>query len=102
LTVRFTLTNTGATEGEEVAQLYLGPSPDVLAPQAVASLAAYEKVRLLPGESRQVHITLDRPHLRSWDAASHGWVLGTGERTLWVGRSSADLPLRTTVDIARP
>ena len=69
-------------------------------PQAVASLAGYEKVRLLPGESRQVDITLDRRQLRSWDATAHAWVLGTGPRTVWVGPSSADIPLSTTVDIA--
>jgi beta-glucosidase len=102
LTASFTLTNTGSRAGEEVAQLYIGPSPDLTAPQAVASLAGYEKVRLLPGESCQVHITLDNRQLRCWDAAAHAWVLGTGARTVWVGPSSADLPLRTTVDITRP
>lgn len=102
LTARFTLTNTGSRAGDEVAQLYLGPSPDVTAPQAVASLAGYEKVRLLPGESHQVEITLDRRQLRCWDVASHAWVLGAGVRTVWVGPSSANLPLRTTVDVTRP
>jgi beta-glucosidase len=102
LTATFTVSNTGSRVGEEVAQLYLGPSPDVTAPQAVASLAGYEKLRLSPGESRQVHITLDGRQLRCWDSASHSWVLGTGARELWVGSSSASLPLRTTVDIAGP
>jgi beta-glucosidase len=102
LTASFTLTNTGSRAGEEVARLYLGPSPDVTAPQVVALLAGYEKVRLLPGESRQVHITLDTRQLGCWDAALHTWVLGTGVRTVGVGPSSASLPLRTTVDIARP
>jgi beta-glucosidase len=102
LMASFTLTNTGSREGEEVAQLYLGPSPEVVAPQTVASLAGYEKVRLLPGESRQVHITLDGRQLRCWNAASHAWVLGTGHRMVWVGPSSASLPLRATVDVAPP
>jgi beta-glucosidase len=101
LIAAFTVSNTGSMVGEDVAQLYLGPSPDVTAPQAVASLAGYEKVRLSPGESRQVRITLDGRQLSSWDSASHAWVPGTGARTLWVGSSSANLPLRTTVDIAR-
>jgi beta-glucosidase len=99
-TATFTLTNTGSRAGEEVAQLYVGPSPDLALPQAVASLAGYEKVRLAPGESREVQVTVDDRQLRSWDAASHGWVLGTGSRTVWVGSSSSDLLLSTTVEIA--
>jgi beta-glucosidase len=102
LSVTFTLTNTGSRVGEEVAQLYIGPSPDVSAPQAVAALAGYEKVRLSPGESRQVDITVSNRQLCYWDTAAHSWALGTGERTVWVGSSSADLRLRATVHVAAP
>jgi beta-glucosidase len=102
MTATFTVRNTGSRAGEEVAQLYLGPSPDVTAPQAVASLVGYQKVWLRPGESRQVHVTVDDRQLRYWDTASHGRVLGTGVRTVWVGSSSADLHLQSMVDITAP
>lgn len=101
-TATFTLTNTGSRVGDEVAQLYVGPSPDLSLPQAVASLAGYEKVRLGPGESRELQVRIDDGPLRCWDAASCGWVLGTGVRTVWVGSSSSDLRLSTTVEIAGP
>jgi beta-glucosidase len=102
MTATFTVRNTGSRSGEEVAQLYVGPSPDLTAPQAVASLVGYQKVWLRPGESRQVHVTVDDRQLRYWDTASHGRVLGTGVRTVWVGSSSADLHLQSMVDIATP
>jgi beta-glucosidase len=37
--------------------------------------------------------------LSSWDAGRHGWVLGTGRRTVWVGSSSRDLRLRGSVEV---
>jgi beta-glucosidase len=52
LTVSFTLKNTGRRAGQEVAQVYLGPSPNVTgAQQAVRSLAGYQKVSLRPGRA---------------------------------------------------
>ncbi len=100
LAVRFTLTNTGRRAGDEVAQAYLGPSPDVHdARQAVRSLAGYQKVHLEPGQSRTVTITIDQRQLEHWDTTDHGWALGTGNRAVWVGSSSQNLPLYTTVDV---
>jgi beta-glucosidase len=102
LTVRFTLTNTGRRAGDEVAQVYLGPSPDVHdAQQAARSLAGYQKVHLDPGESRTVTVTVDERQLQHWDTTTHAWALGTGRRAVWVGSSSQTLPLQTSVDVTR-
>lgn len=99
-TATFTLTNTGSRAGEEVAQLYVGPSPDLDLPQAAASLAGYRKVSLAPGESRVVQLEIDARRLHSWDSGSHRWVLGSGPREVWVGPSSAQLPLRASVEVS--
>jgi beta-glucosidase len=95
--VKFRLTNVGHRAGADVAQAYLGPSPDSTLPQAVRALAGYEKVFLQPGETRWVTLTIPAQQLESWDPASHRWQLGTGPRSVWVGDSSADLPLHTTL-----
>jgi beta-glucosidase len=92
--VSFTLTNTGAHAGQEVAQVYVGPSPNVTAQQAVRSLAGYQKVFLRAGQSRRVTVFVDDRQLSSWNSTTHGWQLGTGNRQVWVGGSSADLPLQ--------
>jgi beta-glucosidase len=99
LTATCTLTNDGPRAGAEVVQLYLGPSSALTMSQPRRTLAGYQKVWLGSGESRQVRIQADERQLRCWDASSHGWLVGTGERTVWVGSSSVELPLQATVTI---
>ncbi len=99
LDVSFTLRNTGSRTGQEVPQVYLGASPDVTVPQAVRSLAGYDKVTLRPGEAKRVHIRVDSAQLKYWSVTKHNWAVGSGARSVVVGSSSADLRLRTTVDI---
>ncbi|MER7762072.1 glycoside hydrolase family 3 C-terminal domain-containing protein, partial [Streptomyces sp. NPDC097619] len=95
--VEFTVRNTGRRAGTEVAQVYLGPSPDLRLDQPISQLAGYRRLELKAGESRRVRVDLDARSLSSWDPARHGWVTGTGARTVSVGRSSRELPLRATV-----
>lgn len=96
--VSFTLTNTGPRAGSETPQVYLGPSPDLPGvPQAVAKLAGFDRVTLGPHESTTVILHVDRGQLSSW--SNGGWRLGTGNRTVWVGSSSRDQRLRTTVHV---
>ena len=99
LKVRFVITNTGERAGSEVAQAYLGPSPTTTVPQAVRALVGYEKVALRPGESRRVTIEVPEDQLESWNGSTHRWERGTGTRSVWVGGSSADLPLQTAVRV---
>jgi beta-glucosidase len=99
LKVRVTLRNTGARAGAEVAQVYVGPSPNTALPQAVRSLAGYDKVWLRPGESRRVTIEVPERQLSSWNPSTHRWELGTGTRTVWAGGSSGNLPVQATVRV---
>ncbi|MCP3804664.1 glycoside hydrolase family 3 C-terminal domain-containing protein [Allokutzneria sp. A3M-2-11 16] len=99
--VSFTLRNTGARAGSEIAQVYLGASPDLRLPQAEKALAGYQKVSLRPGEQRRITVLLPGRALRHWDTATHSWALGTGTRAVWVGGSSSALPLRTEIEIIR-
>lgn len=94
-----TVTNTGRRSGETVTQLYVGPAAGVSAPQAVRSLGGYEKIGLRPGESRQIRIQVDDRQLSHWDTTRHDWTVGTGDRSVWVGPSSTDLPLHTKVRV---
>ncbi|MFJ7159422.1 beta-glucosidase [Streptomyces sp. NPDC101118] len=102
LAVEFTVRNTGARRGTEVAQVYLGPSPDLRLDQPVRALAGYARLTLDPGRSRRVTVAVDARTLSSWDPAAHAWVLGTGRREVWAGRSSRDLPLRGAAEVRRP
>jgi beta-glucosidase len=95
--VTFTVRNSGTRAGKEVAQVYLGPSPNVKLPQAEKSLAGYTKVQLAAGESRTVTVRVDVRQLSHWDAAGDVWKVGTGRRGVAVGTSSASLPLQGSV-----
>ncbi|MGW0895785.1 fibronectin type III-like domain-contianing protein, partial [Streptomyces goshikiensis] len=46
------------------------------------------------GQAQRVVIDVDARALSSWDPEAHGWVLGSGRREVFVGRSSRELPLR--------
>ncbi|MET9952725.1 glycoside hydrolase family 3 C-terminal domain-containing protein [Streptomyces sp. NPDC006339] len=97
LHVGFTVVNTGRRTGIEVAQVYVGPSPDLAAlgiDQPHRLLAGYRRLRLAPGERRRVTIRVAARTLSSWDEARQRWVLGTGRRHVWAGASSRVLPLR--------
>ncbi|MEV8533323.1 glycoside hydrolase family 3 C-terminal domain-containing protein [Streptomyces sp. NPDC051211] len=94
LRVEFTLRNTGRRKGTEVAQVYLGPSPDLKLDQAVRALAGYRRLSLAPGQAQRITVDIDRRALSSWDPAKHAWVLGSGRREVFVGRSSRELLLR--------
>jgi beta-glucosidase len=84
------VTNTGGRPGSEVVQVYLGD--DVASVRRpVRELAAFAKVRLAPGETRTVRLTLPPRARRYWDATAHRWTSEPGRFTVWVGASSRDL-----------
>ncbi|MER6133215.1 glycoside hydrolase family 3 C-terminal domain-containing protein [Streptomyces sp. NPDC001815] len=99
LEVSFTVRNTGRRDGVDVPQVYVGPSPDLQVDQAVRVLGGYQRLALKAGESRRVTVRVDERTLSSWDPKRHGWVLGTGRRTVWVGASSGELRLSTRAGV---
>ncbi|MGV9456889.1 beta-glucosidase [Streptomyces sp. NPDC003635] len=101
LDVRFTLRNTGRRAGIAVPQVYIGPSPDLELEEAVRVLGGYRRLGLRAGERREVIVRVTERTLSSWDPARHGWVLGTGRRTVWAGASAGDLRVRTSVEVTR-
>ena len=92
VTVSFDVTNTGQRQGATVAQLYVGdPSAKVKRP--LKELKAFEKVRLGPGDTRHVSLTLDRRSLAYWSDQKNDWQVDPGRFTVFVGDSSENTPL---------
>ena len=90
--VSFDVTNSGQRGGAEVAQVYIGdPSAKVKRP--VKELKGFEKVRLKPGQSQHVALTLDRRALSYWDEQAHDWRIDPGVFNVFVGDSSENTPL---------
>ncbi|MFB7981330.1 glycoside hydrolase family 3 protein [Streptomyces vinaceus] len=94
LRVEFTVRNTGRRKGTEVAQVYVGPSAELKLDQPVRALAGYRRLTLEPGESQRVVLDIDARALSSWDPEAHAWVLGSGRREVFAGRSSRELHLK--------
>ncbi|KAF3764314.1 family 3 glycoside hydrolase [Cryphonectria parasitica EP155] len=91
------VTNSGAVDGKEVAQLYLGiPGEDV----PVRQLRGFEKPLIAAGETVTVEFSLTRRDLSVWDVVAQKWLLQAGEYQVYVGRSSRDLPLQTSFSIS--
>ncbi len=90
-TVSVRVTNTGAREGAEVVQLYLGAPAS--ADEPPRRLKGFEKVWLKPGASTTVSMALDRASISVWDQ-SQGWKVAPGVYSVNVGSSSRDIRLK--------
>jgi len=99
--VIFTVRNSGARAGSEVAQVYLGPVDDPPAPMAAKSLAAFQRVVLAPGEGKRLTRHLETRALSYWSEADNVWQRAPGTRRVMVGSSSRDIRLTAAVDVAR-
>ena len=90
LTITLPVTNTGSREGSEVIQLYISDLKSSL-PRPVKELKGFSKVKLAPGETREVTFTTGKEALSFFDDARHEWVAEPGKFEAWIGASSTDI-----------
>ncbi|MCI6214048.1 glycoside hydrolase family 3 C-terminal domain-containing protein [Bacteroides heparinolyticus] len=90
LTVKVTVSNTGAREGQEVVQLYISDKKSSL-PRPVKELKGFQKIKLAPGEVREVSFVIDREALSFFDDARHTWVAEPGRFEAVVAASATDI-----------
>ena len=96
--VSFDVKNTGRREAAEVAELYVrDPSAQVERP--TEELKAFEKVRLMPDETRHLKLHLDRRSFAYWDVKMQNWRVDPGQFTIMVGDSSENLPLVANISL---
>ena len=98
VTVSLKLTNTGKCAGTEVVQLYLR---DVYASMTrpVKELAGFARVKLEPGETKEVSFTLDPSQTAFLDEEME-WKIEKGEIEVQVGASSEDICLKDSFRIS--
>jgi beta-glucosidase len=94
--VTFTVTNTGKRAGAEIAEVYA--SLPASAAEPPKRLVGWSKVRLNPGESKDVVVEVAEKYLSIFNVEKNGWQLLPGEYTFMVGGSSQDLPLKESVN----
>ncbi|GAA1445856.1 glycoside hydrolase family 3 C-terminal domain-containing protein [Nocardiopsis tropica] len=95
-TVSFTVRNTGARGGREVAQVYVAPEASAV-PHPRTELAGFASVEIAPGRERRVEIAIDGRALEYFDTAAGGWRRHGGPYSIRVGASVEDVRLSATV-----
>jgi len=88
ITASVNLTNIGSRPGVAVVQLYIRDLVSSAGPRPVRELKDFRKVRLTPGESREVQFALSKPELGSYDRNGR-WVVEPGEFQVWLAKDSA-------------
>lgn len=101
VSVSFDVTNTGAREGADVAQVYVGDAHSKV-PMPPKELKGFTKVEVQPGETRRVTVYLDLRSFSYYDADAKKWRNHPGEFDVLVGRSSEQIELRGKVTLATP
>lgn len=86
LTVTFEVVNTGKRMGAEVPQIYVARDGS----GHPMRLAGFQRVTLLPGESRRVTITAEPRILADFDTKLPGWRITAGSYTVALARNAED------------
>ncbi|MGC1258852.1 MAG: glycoside hydrolase family 3 C-terminal domain-containing protein, partial [Candidatus Acidiferrales bacterium] len=97
--VSFDVTNTGARDGADVAQVYLS-DPQSRVPRPVKELKGFARINLKPGETKTATVTLDSRAFSYYDVAGKQWRADPTEYQILVGRSSEDIQLRGAVTLS--
>jgi beta-glucosidase len=100
VTVTCRVRNTGKRAGDAVVEVYLGaPSP---APVGVdfptRVLAAFTRVRIEAGGTRQVRLKVPALRFKYWSLDERAWREAAEGRRVFVGASSRDLPLSAKIE----
>jgi beta-glucosidase len=94
-TAIFTIENTGARSGTEIAEVY------VQLPKASGEhfrrLAAWQRVEVPAGQQKVVTAALEPLAIATFDAKKDAWAWAPGKYKVFVGGSSRDLPLAAEV-----
>ncbi len=96
--VSFVVKNTGARSGDEIAEVYA--TLPAAAGEPFRRLVGFARVSLNAGQSQTVTVPIRPLYLKIFSTQKNGWERLPGAYTFEVGGSSADLPLRTDVQLA--
>lgn len=90
LTVKVTVKNTGSREGQEVVQLYIADKKSSL-PRPLKELKGFKKIKLTPGESKEVSFVIDKEALSFFDDTKHAWIAEPGKFEAIIAASATDV-----------
>ncbi|WP_345947645.1 glycoside hydrolase family 3 N-terminal domain-containing protein [Mucilaginibacter sp. PAMB04274] len=83
-----TVTNTGSMKGDEIVQMYIHDEIASLT-RPVKELKGFQRVSLLPGQSKNVSIPITKKALEFWKDGK--WITEAGSFEVMVGTNSVEL-----------
>jgi beta-glucosidase len=95
--VSFDVKNTGASAGDEIAEVYV-TLPNA-AGEPFRKLAGFKRASIDAGASQTVEVPLDPLYLSIFSTKDNAWSRVSGEYVIEVGGSSADLPLYQSIQL---
>jgi len=95
--VSFKVANTGSRAGAEIAEVYAALPANAGEPPK--RLVGWSKVKLNPGESKEVVVEIEPFYLSIFDVGQDHWQLVPGDYTFMVGGSSQSLPLKQSTNL---
>ncbi len=96
--VTFTIQNTGAVAGTEVAQLYVGKQSDTVF-RPIRELKGFARVTLEPGEKKDVQIAFDDKTFRFFDTRTNTWEVEAGVYQIMIGKDAENMVLQGEVSM---
>ncbi len=100
LAVSVTVRNIGNRAGKEIVQVYVSDREGSVV-RPVKELKGFAKIALESGQAGTVRIELGRRAFARWSVEESRWVVESGSFDILAGPSSAELPLRASVDVRR-
>ena len=97
ISVSFNVKNVSPVEGKAVPELYVHVSGGTISHRQ-KELKAFEKLSLLPGESKKVVFKLGKEHLKEW-SVNKKYELFPCRITIYVGNSSKDIVFEEKLEI---
>jgi beta-glucosidase len=94
----FTLQNTGARDGDEVAQVYFRHVNSTV-PQPKLALCGFARIHLVKNQAAHLIVDLPLERFRYWDTDKKQYVVEPGGYELLIGAASDDIRLRVPLKI---
>ena len=98
LTITVPVTNTGNREGAEVVQLYISDLKSSV-PRPIKELKGFQKIKLAPGETKEVTFTIAKDALSFYDDAQQAWIAEPGKFEAIVAASATDIKSKVVFNL---
>jgi beta-glucosidase len=96
--ISFTLKNSGARDGDEVAQVYFRHINSAQ-PQPKLALCGFARIHLSQGQGARLTMDIPVERFRCWDTAKKQYAVEPGDYELLVGAASDDIRLRVLLKV---